>query len=200
MDDFRLGVDIAIGIVDPGAAVTGVVTLQGNLNTGDSNVVLESGVLSAVTQLANAGALVSTTGLGLIGGDFSIDQGTAPANPISAFDSANNVSFLATQTLDNDILYREINGFTVNFVRMEFPDEFQGGLSQADFQVNGIQAGNVILQVQAPTNFLQGQQGILLDFTGTDFGGNGQTLLSSFSTTDMEFDSPGYIESSARVS
>ena len=200
VDDFQIGVNIPIGIVNPGASVTGVVTLQGDLNTGVSNVVLESGTLSAVTQLANAGALVSTTGLGLIGGDFTIDQGTAPANPISAFDSANNVSFFAAQTLDNDILYREINGFTVNFVRMDFPvGGFQGGLNQADFQVNGIQAGNVILQVQAPTLFTQGQQGILLNFTGTRFGGNGQTLLSDFSTTDMLFDSPGYIESSGRV-
>lgn len=65
--------------------------------------------------------------------------------------------------------------------------------------MNGIQAGNVILQVQAPTLFTQGRQGIFLDFTGTDFGGNGQTLLSDFSTTDMLFDSPGYIESSGRV-
>jgi filamentous hemagglutinin family protein len=200
VDEFRIGVNSPIGIVDPGAAVTGVVTLQGNLNVGLSNVVLESGALSAVTQLNNAGALVSTTGLGLIGGDFTINQGTAPANPISAFDSANNVSFFSARTLDNDILYREFNGFTVNFVRMNFTDvTFQGGLTEAAFQVNGIQAGNVILQVQAPTLFTQGQQGINLDFTGTDFGGNGQTLLSGFSTTDMEFDSPGYIESSGRV-
>jgi hypothetical protein len=161
-------------------------------------VVLQSGALSTVTQLNDPGALVSTTGLGLIGGGFTIDQGTAPANPISVFDSANNVSFFSTQTLDNDIFYREINGFTVNFVRMNFTDvTFQGGLTEAAFQVNGIQAGNVILQVQAPNNFLQGQQGIRLNFT--DDGGDGRNLLSGFSTTDMEFNSPGYIESSGRV-
>jgi hypothetical protein len=198
VDDFRIGVNIPIGIVESGAAVTGVVTLQGNLNVGLSNVVLESGALSAVTQLNDPGALVSTTGLGLIGGGFTIDQGTAPANPISVFDSANNVSFFSARTLDNDILYREINGFTVNFVRMNFTDvTFQGGLTEAAFQVNGIQAGNVILQVQAPNDFLQGQQGIRLAFT--DDGGDGRNLLSAFSTTDMEFDSPGYIESSGRV-
>ena len=198
VDEFRIGVNSPIGIVDSGAAVTGVVTLQGNLNVGLSNVVLESGGLIAVTQLNDPGALVSTTGLGLIGGNFTINQGTAPANPISVFDSANNVSFLSARTLDNDILYREFNGFTVNFVRMDFPvGGFQGGLNQADFQVNGIQAGNVILQVQAPNDFLQGQQGIRLAFT--DDGGDGRNLLSAFSTTDMEFDSPGYIESSGRV-
>lgn len=127
VDEFQIGVSSPIGIVNATVAVTGVVTAQGDLNDGLSNVVLESGALSAVTQLNNAQALVSTTGLGLIGGDFTIDQGTAPANPIAVSDSANNVSFFAAQTLDNDILYREINGYTVNFVRMNFPLLFQGG-------------------------------------------------------------------------
>jgi len=211
-DGYVVGINQAIGEVVDTIVTTGVVTLQaplggrGVLVDDDSNVVLQSGtaLVDFVTQRSNPldanqfGTAIYTTGLGLIGSEFRLNLGSVMTTGTTVFNTRNNVSFFAAQTLDNDIFFREFNGYTVNFVRMDFTDViFQGGLTEAAFQVNGIQAGNVILQVQAPNDFLQGRQGIWLAFT--DDGDDGRNLLSGFSTTDMEFNSPGYIESSGRV-